>query len=98
MYSRWAPDQYFEAQVLAMPIWMQVVNYVLEKLVIDKPLEDSASETTSTTGRQGSQQAFGNGYGPFRPGSRVWQQPVKPVVEIVCNDQVLQQYCSLPPS
>jgi WD repeat-containing protein 48 len=84
--------------VLAMPIWMQVVNYVLEKLVIDKPLEDSASETASTTGRQGSQQAVGNGYGPFRPGSRVWQQPVKPVVEIVCNDQVLQQYCSLPPS
>jgi len=73
----------------------KVVNYVLEKLVIDKPLEDSVSETTSTTGRQGSQQAVGNGYGPFRPGSRVWQQPVKPVVEIVCNDQVLPLEMSL---
>ncbi|CAM6010791.1 unnamed protein product [Sphagnum balticum] len=72
----------------------KVVNYVLEKLVIDKPLEDSVSET-STTGRQGSQQAVGNGYVPFRPGSRVWQQPVKPVVEIVCNDQVLPLEMSL---
>jgi hypothetical protein len=74
--------------------WMQVANYVLEKLVPDRPLEDSASEGVSTAGQQGSQQAVGNSYGSHRPGSRVWQ-PVKPVVEVLCNNQVFAMKWSL---
>ncbi|CAK9201146.1 unnamed protein product [Sphagnum troendelagicum] len=72
----------------------KVANYVLEKLVPDRPLEDSASEGVSTAGQQGSQQAVGNSYGSHRPGSRVWQ-PVKPVVEVLCNNQVLPPEMSL---
>jgi WD repeat-containing protein 48 len=73
----------------------KVANYVLEKLVPDRPLEDSASEGVSTAGQQGSQQAVGNSYGSHRPGSRVWQQPVKPVVEVLCNNQVFAMEWSL---
>jgi WD repeat-containing protein 48 len=72
----------------------KVANYVLEKLVPDRPLEDSASEGVSTAGQQGSQQAVGNSYGSHRPGSRVWQ-PVKPVVEVLCNNQVFAMKWSL---
>lgn len=71
---------------------MQVINYVLEKLVINKPLDEGGSEGASSSGQTGHQ---GNGHGntPFRPGLRVWQQPVKPVVEILCNQQVDVLFC-----
>ncbi|CAM6097082.1 unnamed protein product [Calypogeia fissa] len=73
----------------------KVVNYVLEKLVIDRPLDENGSETTSTSGHGGNHQT-GNGYGSSRHTSqRAWQQPARPVVEILCNNQVLPPDMSL---
>lgn len=70
----------------------QVKNYVLEKLVLERPLEENGPDTNASASQSGSQQAAGNGNGKgasaFRPGSRSWPHGTKPVVEILCNDQV----------
>ncbi|KAG6540955.1 hypothetical protein Mapa_017676 [Marchantia paleacea] len=71
----------------------KVVNYVLEKLVLERPLDDSASDSTSTSG-QGSNHQSGNTYGSSRQSSRPWQLS-KPGVEILCNQQVLPPEMSL---
>eukprot|EP00249_Psilotum_nudum_P019787 c27414_g1_i2 orf=519-2798(-) len=70
----------------------KVVNYVLEKMVLDRPLDDSNSDATS--GHSGSQQQVVSNSG-FRSGMRVWQQKFKPEVEILCNNQVLPPDMSL---
>ncbi|KAL2623623.1 hypothetical protein R1flu_003828 [Riccia fluitans] len=72
----------------------KVVNYVLEKLVLDRPVDDTVSDSTSTSG-QGSNHQSGNSHASSRQSSRVWQQQNKPVVEILCNNQVLPPEMSL---
>lgn len=72
----------------------KVINYVLEKMVLDKPLDEGNTDTVGSTIHNSSQQHTANG-GIFRPGGRVWQQKTKPKVEILCNHQVLQPEMSL---
>lgn len=74
----------------------KVINYVLEKMVLDRPLDSSNSETTFTPGLSGSQSHTAVvGDGSLRSGARVWQQKAKPLVEILCNNQVLSPDMSL---
>ncbi len=76
---------------IVLPI-AQVKNYVLEKLILERPLEETGPEANAAAGQPGSQQASGNGNAKgtpaFRPGSRSWPHGTKPVVEILCNDEV----------
>eukprot|EP00250_Pteridium_aquilinum_P009427 c18661_g1_i1 orf=203-2506(+) len=66
----------------------KVINYVLERLVLDGPLEEISS-------LQGSgHQHTANG-GSFRSGTRAWQPGTRPEVEIICNQQVLRPEMSL---
>ncbi|CAI9296402.1 unnamed protein product [Lactuca saligna] len=62
----------------------KVVNYVVEKLVLDKPMESLAIDG-----------AFATGDGSFRSGMiKPWQK-LKPSIEILCNNQVLTPDMSL---
>ncbi|KAI3730322.1 hypothetical protein L1987_61491 [Smallanthus sonchifolius] len=63
----------------------KVVNYVLEKLVLDKPLDSLSIDGTF---------APGGGDGSFRSGLKSWQK-LKPSIEILCNNQVLASDMSL---
>lgn len=54
----------------------QVINYVVEKLVLDRPLEDGAVYNNN------QQQMNG------KPSLRPWQLGTRPEVEILCNNQV----------
>lgn len=77
----------------------KIKNYVSEKLNLERPLEENMPETNASAGQLVSQQAGGNGKGKgsnvFRPGSKGWPQDSKPIVEILCNDQVLASELSL---
>ncbi|KAG0569341.1 hypothetical protein M758_6G079300 [Ceratodon purpureus] len=77
----------------------KVKNYVLEKLILERPLEESGPESNASAGQPGHPLAGGNANGKgataFRPGSKGWPQGTKPVVEILCNDQVLPPEMSL---
>ncbi|CAI8615522.1 unnamed protein product [Vicia faba] len=75
----------------------KVVNYVVEKMVLDKPLDNLLADGNFTPGLSGSQsqlQAIGDG--SFRSGSgfKPWQK-LKPSIEILCNNQVLSPDMSL---
>lgn len=72
----------------------KVVNYVMEKLVLDKPFEGGSSEGSFGLGFSTGQSQFSCiGDGSFRPGLKHW--PKKPSVEILCNNQVLSPEMSL---
>ncbi|KAJ0654778.1 putative transcription factor WD40-like family [Helianthus annuus] len=62
----------------------KVVNYVVEKMVLDKPLDSLSNDG-----------AFGPGSvdGSFRSGFKPWK--LKPSIEILCNNQVLSPDMSL---
>ncbi|XP_076890559.1 uncharacterized protein LOC143541679 [Bidens hawaiensis] len=62
----------------------KVVNYVVEKMVLDKPLDSLSGDAT-----------FGPGTvdGTFRSGFKPWK--LKPNIEILCNNQVLTSDMSL---
>lgn len=69
---------------------MQVINYVVEKMVLDKPLESVNPEGTFTPGLVGGQLPHSViGDGPYRSGVKPWQK-LKPSIEILCNNQVSQ--------
>ncbi|KAK1288123.1 hypothetical protein QJS10_CPB19g00624 [Acorus calamus] len=73
----------------------KVVNYVLEKLVDKSPLEGSNSDGTFVSGVATSQSQLSMlGDGSFRSGLKSWQK-LKPTIEILCNNQVLQPEMSL---
>lgn len=65
----------------------KVVNYVVEKMVLDKPLDSLGSDGTFAPGPIG-------GDGSFRSGFKPWQK-FKPSIEILCNNQVLSPDMSL---
>ncbi|XP_077218897.1 uncharacterized protein LOC143853064 [Tasmannia lanceolata] len=73
----------------------KVVNYVIEKMVLDKPLDGGNSDGTFGSGMTGqSQHPTIGGDGTFRSGLKSWQK-LKPSIEILCNNQVLSPEMSL---
>lgn len=66
----------------------KVINYVLERLVLDRPADETSSSQSS------SHQHTANG-GSLKSGTRVWQVGTKPEVEIFCNQQMLRPEMSL---
>ncbi|XP_050917174.1 uncharacterized protein LOC127132304 isoform X2 [Lathyrus oleraceus] len=75
----------------------KVVNYVVEKMVLDKPLDNLLADgnfAPALTGSQSQLQVVGDG--SFRSGSgfKPWQK-LKPSIEILCNNQVLSPDMSL---
>ncbi|CDP08595.1 unnamed protein product [Coffea canephora] len=72
----------------------KVVNYVVEKMVLDKPLDNMNSDGMfPVAGGQLPHPAAG-GDGSFRSGVKHWQK-LKPCIEILCNNQVLSPDMSL---
>ncbi|CDY40696.1 BnaC03g34120D [Brassica napus] len=69
----------------------KVTNYVVEKMVLDSPLDSLATDGASVSG--GPQQLFA-GNGLLTPGSKPWQK-LRPSIEILCNNQVLSPEWSL---
>ncbi|KAI5566592.1 hypothetical protein POPTR_013G033800v4 [Populus trichocarpa] len=72
----------------------KVVNYVVEKLVLDKPLDNVNTDGTFAPGIGGPLQHSVVGDGSFRSGLKPWQK-LKPSIEILCNNQVLSPEMSL---
>eukprot|EP00256_Glycine_max_P069151 XP_025983746.1 WD repeat-containing protein 48 isoform X3 [Glycine max] len=73
----------------------KVINYVIEKMVLDKPLDSLSGDGSFAPGLTGSQsqlQAVGDG--SFRSGFKPWQK-LRPSIEILCNNQVLSPEMSL---
>nr|XP_043633416.1 WD repeat-containing protein 48 [Erigeron canadensis] len=64
----------------------KVVNYVVEKLVLDKPLDTLSIDGPFAPGLSGGD--------TFRSGLKPWQK-LKPSIEILCNNQVLTPDMSL---
>nr|KYP74418.1 WD repeat-containing protein 48 [Cajanus cajan] len=65
----------------------KVINYVIEKMVLDKPLDSVNSDGNFPPGLAGSQlqhQAVGDV--SFRSGFKPWQK-IRPSIEILCNNQ-----------
>ncbi|XP_004302002.1 PREDICTED: WD repeat-containing protein 48 [Fragaria vesca subsp. vesca] len=70
----------------------KVVNYVVEKMVLDKPLDSANPDATFAPGLAGGPlSAIGDG--SFRSGMKPWK--LKPSIEILCNNQVLSPEMSL---
>ncbi|XP_044499928.1 WD repeat-containing protein 48-like [Mangifera indica] len=71
----------------------KVINYVVEKTVPDKPLDGVNSDGTfpGLAGGLLQHSAVGDS---FRSGLKPWQKP-KPLIEILCNNQVLSPEMSL---
>ncbi|XP_050274757.1 uncharacterized protein LOC126717278 [Quercus robur] len=73
----------------------KVINYVIEKMVLDKPLDSVNPDGTFAPGLAGGQlQHSVIGDGTFRSGLKPWQK-LKPSIEILCNNQVLAPDMSL---
>lgn len=73
----------------------KVINYVIEKMVLDRPLDNSNSETFTPVLSSSQSHAAAIGDGSIRSGMRIWQPKAKPMVEILCNNQVLSPDMSL---
>ncbi|CAL9089816.1 unnamed protein product [Musa acuminata var. zebrina] len=68
----------------------KVINYVIEKMVLDKPLDGGSSDGASGLGLStGPSQLSTLGDVSLRPGMKPWQK-MKPSIEIVCNNQAMQ--------
>ncbi|CAI0384395.1 unnamed protein product [Linum tenue] len=73
----------------------KVVNYVLEKMVLDKPLDNLNPEGTFAPGLGGGPlQHSALGDGSFRSGPKPWVKS-RNTIEILCNNQVLSPEMSL---
>ncbi|CAM8938144.1 unnamed protein product [Rhodiola kirilowii] len=70
----------------------KVVNYVLEKMVLDRPLDNLSIDAASSAGGSSHHSSIGDG--SSRGGSKPWPK-LKPSVEILCNNQVLLPEMSL---
>ncbi|KAJ6823282.1 WD repeat-containing protein 48 isoform X1 [Iris pallida] len=71
----------------------KVINYVIEKLVLDKPFEGGSSDGGFGLAA-GQAQLSSVADGSFRSGLKPWQK-TKPSIEILCNNQVLSPEMSL---
>ncbi|KAL6526160.1 hypothetical protein OROMI_029800 [Orobanche minor] len=73
----------------------KVVNYVVEKMVLDKPMDIMNGDGNNAPGMPGGQIPIpAVGDGSFRSGLKPWQK-LKPSIEIMCNNQVLPPDMSL---
>ncbi|XP_065853671.1 uncharacterized protein [Euphorbia lathyris] len=72
----------------------KVINYVIEKMVLDKPLDGNADGTFSPGLGGGQLQHSAVGDGSYRAGLKPWQK-LRPSIEILCNNQVLSPEMSL---
>ncbi|KAH7654954.1 WDR48/Bun107 protein [Dioscorea alata] len=73
----------------------KVVNYVMDKLVPDKPLDSGSTDGTFGLGLGGGPMPFSSiDDGSFHSGLKSWQKR-KPSIEILCNNQVLSPEMSL---
>ncbi|XP_020579105.1 WD repeat-containing protein 48 [Phalaenopsis equestris] len=73
----------------------KVVNYVLEKMVLDKPLDGGNSDGQfGLVPGIGQSQLASLGDSSLRAGQKLWQKR-KPSIEILCNNQVLSPDMSL---
>ncbi|KAB2005736.1 hypothetical protein ERO13_D11G267100v2 [Gossypium hirsutum] len=72
----------------------KVVNYVIEKLVLDKPIDSLNTDGTYAAGLGGQPQHSAGGEGSLRSGLKPWQK-LRPSIEILCNNQVLSPEMSL---
>ncbi|KAJ8769407.1 hypothetical protein K2173_002727 [Erythroxylum novogranatense] len=71
----------------------KVVNYVVEKMVLDKPLDSvNPDGTFAPSGGQLQHSVVGDA--SFRSGLKPWQK-LRPNIEILCNNQVLSPDMSL---
>ncbi|TQD92084.1 hypothetical protein C1H46_022316 [Malus baccata] len=69
----------------------KVVNYVVEKMVLDKPVDSANPDATFAPGLAGGPlQLSSVGDGSFRSGLKPWQK-LKPSIEILCNNQASGQ-------
>ncbi|KAF6173753.1 hypothetical protein GIB67_042921, partial [Kingdonia uniflora] len=68
----------------------KVVNYVMEKMVLDKPLDGLSSDGAFSTGLVGGTL----GDVPFRSGF-IKPQKLKPSIEILCNNQAREDLLTL---
>ncbi|KAG4189225.1 hypothetical protein ERO13_A08G213900v2 [Gossypium hirsutum] len=72
----------------------KVINYVKEKMVLDKPIDNLNTVGTFAPGIGGQLQHSAVGDGSFRSGLKP-RQKLRPSVEILCNNQVLSPDMSL---
>lgn len=72
----------------------KVVNYVIEKLVLDKPIDSLNTDGTYAAGLGAQPQHSASGEGSLRSGLKPWQK-LRPSIEILCNNQVLSPEMSL---
>ncbi|XP_021773067.1 WD repeat-containing protein 48-like [Chenopodium quinoa] len=73
----------------------KVINYVVEKMVLDKSMEGGVTGDATFAPAGGPLQHSTNVVdGSLRSGLRPWQR-IKPAIEILCNDQVLSPEMSL---
>ncbi|KAK3200524.1 hypothetical protein Dsin_023939 [Dipteronia sinensis] len=73
----------------------KVVNYVVEKMILDKPSDGVNPDGAFGPGLTGGPlQHSSIGDGSFRSGLKPWQKP-RPSIEILCNNQVLLPDMSL---
>lgn len=73
----------------------KVVNYVIEKMVFDKPSDSANPDGTFAPSLAGGPlQSSAVGDGSFRSGLKSWQK-LRPSIEILCNNQVLSPDMSL---
>ncbi|KAI5398432.1 hypothetical protein KIW84_063993 [Lathyrus oleraceus] len=73
----------------------KVINYVIEKMVLDKPLDSGNAQGSFPPGIAGSNlQNQTAGDDSFRSGFKPWQK-LRPSIEILCNNQILPPEMSL---
>ncbi|KAA3468649.1 WD repeat-containing protein 48-like isoform X2 [Gossypium australe] len=68
---------------------LKVINYVKEKMVLDKPIDNLNTVGTFAPGIGGQLQHSAVGDGSFRSGLKP-RQKLRPSVEILCNNQASQ--------
>ncbi|KAL1540909.1 WD repeat-containing protein 48-like isoform X1 [Salvia divinorum] len=73
----------------------KVVNYVVEKMLLDKPMDSLNADGTFASNAPGVQIPHAVvGDGSLRSGQKPWQK-LRPSIEILCNNQVLPPDMSL---
>ncbi|KAK6243206.1 hypothetical protein QUC31_009615 [Theobroma cacao] len=73
----------------------KVVNYVIEKMVLDKPIDSVNTDGTFAPGLGGQLQHSAVGDGSFRSGLKPWQK-LRPSIEILCNNQASERHVLSP--
>lgn len=72
-----------------------MINYVIEKMVLDKPIEGGSSDGSFGLGlNSGQSQLSLIADGSLRAGIKPWQK-LKPSIEILCNNQASSNKLSI---